>query len=191
MRFIKIPILSQDDSLSHSWHSLNQLHLEWFSNSFEGVHTYAEHLLAAFPSLCGPTHPKPSQLGRRWVIVEARSSDTALHHSPGYNSPYCTQPGGVLGHCPVEKQIIVPLSANLMGWSIAAECCGSHAGQVWILNKSQTVSSAKHHHTTSSMLHMGTTHAENIRSSTYKDTAVATKNLKFGLIRPKDKFSPV
>jgi hypothetical protein len=28
-----------------------------------GTSTYAEHLLAAFPSLCGPTHPKPSQLG--------------------------------------------------------------------------------------------------------------------------------
>jgi hypothetical protein len=23
----------------------------------------AEHLLAAIPSLCGPTHPKPSKLG--------------------------------------------------------------------------------------------------------------------------------
>ena len=31
-------------------------------------------------------------------------------------------------HCPVEKQIIVPLSANQMGRHIAAECCGSHAG---------------------------------------------------------------
>ena len=39
-----------------------------------------------------------------------------------------TQPGGVLGHCPVEKQMIVPLSANQMGWRNAAECCGSHAG---------------------------------------------------------------
>ena len=33
-----------------------------------------------------------------------------------------------LGHCPVEKQMIVPLSANQMGWPISAECCGSHAG---------------------------------------------------------------
>jgi hypothetical protein len=39
-----------------------------------------------------------------------------------------TQPGGVLGHCPFEKQIIVPLSANQMGWRNAAQCCGSHAG---------------------------------------------------------------
>ena len=31
-----------------------------------------------------------------------------------------TQLGGVLGHCPVEKQMIVLLSANQMGWRIAA-----------------------------------------------------------------------
>ena len=72
----------------HTWHSLNQLHLECFSNSLEGVPTYAEHLLAAFPSLCGPTHHKPSHLGWGWVIVEARSSDAGLHHSPWSNSPY-------------------------------------------------------------------------------------------------------
>jgi hypothetical protein len=39
-----------------------------------------------------------------------------------------TQPRGVLGHCLVKKQMIVPLSANQMEWCIAAECCGSHAG---------------------------------------------------------------
>jgi hypothetical protein len=32
-----------------------------------------------------------------------------------------TQPGGVLGNCLVEKQMTVPLSANQMGWRIAAE----------------------------------------------------------------------
>ena len=42
-----------------------------------------------------------------------------------------TQPGGVLGHCPVEKQMIVPRSPNQMGLRIAAECCGSHAGLVY------------------------------------------------------------
>jgi hypothetical protein len=39
-----------------------------------------------------------------------------------------TQPGGLSGHCPVEKQIKVPLSPNQMEWRITAECCGSHAG---------------------------------------------------------------
>jgi hypothetical protein len=47
------------------------------SNSLEGVPTYAEHLLAVFCSLCGPTHHKPSQLGR-CRIVEVTSSDAAL-----------------------------------------------------------------------------------------------------------------
>ena len=39
-----------------------------------------------------------------------------------------TQPGGVFGHCPAERQMIVPLSANQMGLHIAAECCAVHAG---------------------------------------------------------------
>ena len=51
--------LSSRDSFAHSWHSLNQFYEECFSNSL-GVPTYAERLLAAFPSLCGPIHPKPS-----------------------------------------------------------------------------------------------------------------------------------
>ena len=59
--------------------------------------------------------------------MEAMSSDAALHHSHSWSNSL-TQPGGVLGHCPVEKQIIVPLSGNQMGWHIAEECCGSHAG---------------------------------------------------------------
>ena len=90
------------------------------------------------------------------------------------------QPGGVLGHCPVEKQMIVPLSANQMGWHIN-------------LNKSLTVSPAKHPHTItphSSCFTVGTTHGDHpfTCSVSHKDTAVGTKNLTFGLIRPKDTF---
>uniref|UniRef100_A0A674EIA5 Nuclear receptor binding protein 1 n=1 Tax=Salmo trutta TaxID=8032 RepID=A0A674EIA5_SALTR len=62
-RFFKIATLFLDDSFAYSWHSLNQFHLECFSNSLERVPTYAEHLLAAFPSLGSPTYPIPSQLG--------------------------------------------------------------------------------------------------------------------------------
>ena len=62
-RFFKVDTLCLDDSFVHSWHSLHQPNEEYFSNSLERVPTYAEHLLDAFPSLCGPTHPKPSQLG--------------------------------------------------------------------------------------------------------------------------------
>ena len=97
-RFFKVATLCLDDSFTHSWHSLNQLHLECkytYSTyvSFKTVgQTFlmklverkprvckAVRLLAAFPSLCGPTPPKPSQLGWGGVIVEARSSDAALH----------------------------------------------------------------------------------------------------------------
>ena len=88
-----------------AWHSLNQLHLEYFSNNLEGVPTYVEHMLAAFPSLCNPTHPKPSQLGWGRGTVEARSSDAALHHSPSWSN----SPVGSLSCC---NQIIVSLSAN-------------------------------------------------------------------------------
>ena len=62
-RFLKVDTLCLDDSFVHSWHSLNQLHLECFFNSLEGLPTYAEHLLVSFHSLCGPTHPKTFQLG--------------------------------------------------------------------------------------------------------------------------------
>lgn len=51
------------------------------SNSLEGVPRSAEHLLAAFPSLCGTTHPKPSQLGLGQVIVMPGSSNVTLHYS--------------------------------------------------------------------------------------------------------------
>ena len=39
-----------------------------------------------------------------------------------------TQPGAVFCHCPVEKQIMVPLNANQIRLHISTECCGSHAG---------------------------------------------------------------
>lgn len=64
------------------------------SNCREGVPTGAEHVLAALPSLCGPTHPKPSQLGLGRVTMEVRSSGTALiTFLLGQIS--ITQPGGV------------------------------------------------------------------------------------------------
>ena len=90
IEILQISTLCLDDSFAHSWNSINQLHLECFNNSLEGVPTYAEPELAAFPSLCGLTIlPKPSQFGWGWGIVEARSSDAALNHSPSWsNSPY-------------------------------------------------------------------------------------------------------
>lgn len=69
--------------------SLNQLHEVVTWNAFPTVlkdfyYVYYEHFLSAFPSLCIPTHAKPSQLDSAWVIVEARSCDATLHHSPAW-----------------------------------------------------------------------------------------------------------
>ena len=53
-----------------------------------------------------------------------------MQHSitPLLNQIALTQPGGVVDHYPVEKQMIVPLSAKQIGWWIATKWCGSHAG---------------------------------------------------------------
>jgi hypothetical protein len=42
MRFFKVATLCLDDSFAHFWHSLNQLHLECFFKTLEGVPTFAE-----------------------------------------------------------------------------------------------------------------------------------------------------
>ena len=163
-------------------HALGILSTSFTCNAFPTilkVFPYDDHLLAAFPSLWGPTHPKPSHLGWGRVIVEARSSDAALHHSPSWSiSPY-TAWRCVLGHCPVENKMIVPLSANQIGWRITAECCGSHAGFKVCLEfeiiDSVTRKAPPNHHTSSSM-HHGGNHTCRDHSFTYsashKDTAV-------------------
>ena len=95
-RFLKVSTLCLDDSFAHSWHSLNQLHLECFSKSLKGVPTFA------FPALCGPIHPKPSQLGWSQVIVEAgHLMQHSITHLLGQIA--LTQPGAVFCQCPVEK----------------------------------------------------------------------------------------
>ena len=48
-----------------------------------------------------------------------KESDGVLHQTPRLGQIALTQPGGVLGHCPVEKEMIGPLSANQMGWHLA------------------------------------------------------------------------
>ena len=62
------------------------------------------------------------------------------------------------------------------------------------LNNPPTVSPAKHPHTITPpppCFTVGTRHVESIRftfSASHKDTVVGTKDLKFGLIRPKHRF---
>lgn len=106
----------------------------------------------------------------------------------------------VLDHCHVEKQMMFPQITNQSGWHVTAECCGSHAGSVchyfWIDNQQFHQQNPPQHLTSFSMLHSGTTYPWCMIPSlyllcVYKDMAVETKNLKFGLIRPKYRFSLV
>lgn len=107
--------------------AMRTLHLEWFSNSPEGVHGGSKCFLAAFPSHRSPTHPRPSWLGLGWVIVEARSSEAVVHPSPSWSN----SPDQAWEVC---LRVTVLLKNN--GWlleartilRITAECCGSRAG---------------------------------------------------------------
>ena len=125
--------------------------------------------------------------------MEARSSDAALHHSPfGSNSHY-TAWGCVLGHCPVEKPMIIPLSTNQMGGvslqnAVVAMLVKCSLKSKYITD-SVTSNTPPHHHTSYSMPPGGNQtcgYHPFIYSAPHKDTAVGTKNLIFGLIRPKD-----
>jgi hypothetical protein len=104
-------------------HTLGILSNSFTQNAFPTVLKEFPHMLStcwlAFSSLFGPIHPKP--FWRPGHLMQ--HSITLL-----FNQTALAHPGGVLGHCPVEKQMIVPLSANNTGMHISEECCGSHAG---------------------------------------------------------------
>ena len=96
-----------------------------------------------------------------------------------------TEPGGVLGHCPDEKQMIVPLSANGMAWDGISLQNAVVDRLIKCALNSLTVSPAKQStYTASSMLH-GENHTCGYHpfsySASHKDPAVGTKNLKFEL----------
>jgi hypothetical protein len=107
VEILQIATLCLDDNFAHSWHSLNQLQLEYFSNSLEGVSTNAEHLLVAFSSLGHLNLVEVGGLWRPGLLMQ--HSITLL-----LGKVALTQPGGVLDHCPVEKLLIVPISPNQM-----------------------------------------------------------------------------
>jgi len=74
----------------HTIGILSQPHEVDTWNSFPTIlKEFPEVLSTCFPSLSGPTHPKPS-LDLDQVIMDARSSDAALHHTPWTNSSYIT-----------------------------------------------------------------------------------------------------
>ena len=117
-------------TLMTALHTLGILSTSFMRNAFPTVLKEFPHMLRTcwLLFLHSAVQLIPNHLN--WVEVRGlwRPSNAALHHSPSWsNSPY-TVWRCVLGHCPVEKQMIVPLSANQMGWHIASKCCGSHAG---------------------------------------------------------------
>ena len=101
-----------------------------------------------------------SQTGWGQVIVEARSSDAALHHSPLWsNSPYTAW--RCVGSLSCWKTNDSP-----------TRCKPCWLRVPWILNKSETVSPAKHPHTITPppCFTVGTTKAEIIHSPTLRLT---------------------
>ena len=123
----QIKIYCLDDSFAHACHYLKKLHLECFSNSLERfphmLSTCWVHFLHSVVRLI-PNHLNWVEVGWLWRPGHLmQHSITLLLCQIGL-----TQPGGMLGYCPVEKQIIVSLSVNQMGWRITAECCCCHTG---------------------------------------------------------------
>ena len=136
-----------------------------------------------------------SQLGWGRVIVEARSSYAELHHSTFWsNSPYTAwRCVGSLSYWKTNDRHIQRKQDGM------AFCCRMllpcWLSVPWILNKSQILSPTKHPKTITPppCFTVGLTHAEIIRSPTLRltKTVLGTKFIKFGHIRPKDRFPPV
>lgn len=89
--FFIIDTLWLDCSSEHPGHSLNfmRCHLRSFLNSFEGVLIYSWHacyLLAAFPSLSGPTHPFPISDQKLFKIMGNKFSQ----QSPNFSLVVCS-----------------------------------------------------------------------------------------------------
>jgi hypothetical protein len=131
-------------------HTLGILSTSFIRNAFPTVLTEFSHMLSTcwLPFLHSvfqliPNHLSWVEVG--WLCRPGHLMQHSITLLLGQIS--LTQPESVLGHYPVEKEMIVPLSANQMGWCIAAECFCSVP---WILNKSLT---AKHPHTSHFLLH--------------------------------------
>ena len=163
--FFKVATLCLHDSFLYSWHSLNQLNEECFSNSLEGVPTYAEHFLAAFRSLCGPTHPKPSywvEVGWLW-----RPGHLILHSiSTFFGQIALTLPGGGFGVTGLLKN-----SPTMRKPDGVAYCCSMH-----------TI-------TPPPCFAVGTTRAEIIRSPTLRLTMTRQLEPKISILDSSDQIT--
>ena len=128
----KVATLCLGDGFAHSWHSLNQRHLECFSKVLkEFPHMLSTCWLLFLHSAVQliPNHINWIEVGWLWRLGYLMQHSITLL----LGQIAITQPGGVLVHCPVEKQMTVPLRSNQMGWRIMAGCCVSHAGKVCLV----------------------------------------------------------
>jgi hypothetical protein len=99
------------------------------------------------------------------ISIRLTSGHLMQHSITLLDQKALTQPGVMLGHCPVEKQMMVPLSVQTRWDGVSLQI--DVVTVPWILNKS--VSPAKHPHTITSLppcVTVGTKHAEIIRSPT-------------------------
>ena len=173
-------------------HTLGILSTNFMRNAFQTVLKEFPHMLSTcwLLFLHSAVHHIPNHLNWvevRWLWRPGHLTQQSITLLLGQIA--LTQPGGVFGHCPLEKQMIVPTRWDSLSLRNAVVAMLVK----FILNKSLTVSPAthpntKHPHT---MLHGGTPTCRDhpfTYSASHKDTAVGTKILKFGLIRAKDRF---
>ena len=126
----------------HTWHSLNQLHLEF------------PHMLSTCWLLFLHSSVQLSQLGWSQVNVESRSSDAALDHSPSWsNSPY-TAWMCVGSSCWITNDSPTKCKWNgvLLQNAVVAMMVKCALNSKWITD-SVTSKAPPHHHTSFSMLH--------------------------------------
>jgi hypothetical protein len=118
-------------------------------------------------------------------------------HLMQHSTTTLTQPGGVFWVIVLLKTIYSPTNRKPDGMAYRCKMVRWPCWLTvpWIINKSLPVSPAMHPHniTPPPCFTVGTTHGDNPFTyfESHKDTLVGTKNLTFGLIRPKDRFPPV
>ena len=104
-RFFKVSTLCLDDSFAHFCYSLNQLHEVVTWNAFPTALNELPHML----STCWLLFLHSSET----ISIGLRSGDLMQHSITLLIGQIAlTAWRCVLGHCPVENQIIVPLSPN-------------------------------------------------------------------------------
>ena len=88
-RSFKVATFCFDDSFVQSWHSLTSISFMRYSNGmvFQQSWTSSQRWLLFLHSAV-QLIPSQSQFGLGQMIVAARSSDTALHHSPSWSNSH-------------------------------------------------------------------------------------------------------